>query len=138
MNVRCKMRNAYAIREYVDAKRALDRLLRELMDLNPSAARSLEEGLEETLSVHRLGVPTSLRKTLSSTNLIESAFSVVETVCQNVKRWRGEISICAGFPADCLSLAGTGRTVIGKCPSWSKSWNWRLSRNLPVRHASVA
>jgi hypothetical protein len=36
--------------EYTDAKRALDRLHRELMDLNPSAARSLEEGMEETLT----------------------------------------------------------------------------------------
>jgi len=41
------------------------------MDINPSAARSLEEGLEETLTVHRLRVPQQLRKTLSSTNVIE-------------------------------------------------------------------
>jgi hypothetical protein len=58
------------------------------MHLNPSAARSLEEGLEETLIVHRLRVPETLRRTLANTNLIESAFSVVETVCRNVKRWR--------------------------------------------------
>lgn len=44
--VRRKMQNAYAMAEYADAKRALDQLHRELMDLNPSAARSLEEGLE--------------------------------------------------------------------------------------------
>jgi hypothetical protein len=61
------------------------------MDLNPSAARSLEEGLEETLTVHRLRVPLKLRRTLASTNVIESAFSIVETVCRNVKRWhRGD------------------------------------------------
>ncbi len=57
------------------------------MDLNPSAARSLGEGLEETLTVHRLHVPPQLRKTLASTNVIESAFSIVERVCTNVKRW---------------------------------------------------
>src|SRR5260370_16286361 len=74
--------------EYADAKRALDRLHRELMELNPSAARSLEEGMEETLTVHRLRVPAQLRRTLASTNVIESAFSIVETVCRNVKRWR--------------------------------------------------
>ena len=67
---------------------ALDRLHRELMDLNPSAARSLEEGMEETLTVHKLRVPDQLRRTLSCTNVIESAFSIVETVCRNVKRWR--------------------------------------------------
>ena len=44
--------------------------------------------MEETLTVHRLGVPETLRRTLSSTNRIELAFSVVETVCRNVQRWR--------------------------------------------------
>jgi transposase-like protein len=86
--VKKKLQNAYAMSEYADAKRALDRLHRELMELNPSAARSLEEGMEETLAVHRLRVPAHLRRTLASTNVIESAFSIVETVCRNVKRWR--------------------------------------------------
>jgi len=86
--VRKKIQNAYAMTEYADAKRALDRLHRELMELNPSAARSREEGMEETLTVHRLRVPARLRRTLASTNVIESAFSIVETVCRNVKRWR--------------------------------------------------
>lgn len=83
-----KLNAAYAMTGYEEARRALDQLHRELMDLNPSAARSLAEGLEETLTVHRLGVPAKLRQTLASTNVIESAFSVVETVCRNVKRWR--------------------------------------------------
>ena len=56
-DVRRKMQNAYAMTDYAEAKRALDRLHRELMDLNPSAARSLEEGMEETLTVHKLRVP---------------------------------------------------------------------------------
>ena len=43
--------------------------------------------MEETLTVHRLQLPPQLRRTLASTNLIESAFSVVERVCVNVKRW---------------------------------------------------
>jgi hypothetical protein len=54
-----------------------------------SAARSLGEGMEETLTVHRLHVPMKLRKTIASTNVIESAFSIVEQVCRNVKRWHG-------------------------------------------------
>jgi putative transposase len=87
-SVKKKLQNAYAMAEYSDAKRALERLHRELMELNPSAARSLEEGMEETLTVHRLRVPAPLRRTLASTNVIESAFSIVETVCRNVKRWR--------------------------------------------------
>ena len=87
-DVKKKLQNAYAMTDYTEAKRALDRLHRELMELNPSAARSLEEGLEETLTVHKLRVPDQLRRTLCCTNVIESAFSIVETVCRNVKRWR--------------------------------------------------
>jgi transposase-like protein len=86
--VKRKLQNAYAMAAYADAQRALEKLHRELMDLNPSAARSLGEGMEETLTVHRLGVPVKLRRSLASTNVIESAFSIVETVCRNVKRWR--------------------------------------------------
>lgn len=85
--VAAKLNAAYTIEDYDAAKLALKKLHRELMDLNPSAARSLEEGMEETLTVHRLQLPPQLRKTLASTNIIESAFSVVERVCMNVKRW---------------------------------------------------
>lgn len=86
--VKRKLQSAYAMTSYAEAKRALEKLHRELMDLNPSAARSLGEGMEETLTVHRLQVPEKLRRSLASTNVIESAFSIVETVCRNVKRWR--------------------------------------------------
>jgi putative transposase len=84
-----RLNAAYALEDYAAAKQALNQLHRELMDLNPSAARSLGEGMEETLTVHRLHVPMQLRKTLASTNVIESAFSIVERVCRNVKRWHG-------------------------------------------------
>jgi transposase-like protein len=84
-----KLNAAYGLEDYDAAKLALDSLHRELMDLNPSAARSLGEGMEETLTVHRLHLPLQLRKTMSSTNVIESAFSIVEQVCRNVKRWHG-------------------------------------------------
>jgi transposase-like protein len=84
-----KLNAAYALEEYGAARQALNALHRELMDLNPSAARSLGEGMEETLTVHRLHMPAQLRKTMASTNVIESAFSIVERVCKNVKRWHG-------------------------------------------------
>src|ERR1051326_4025681 len=84
-----RLNAAYVLEDYAAAKQALNQLHRELMDLNPSAARSLGEGMEETLTVHRLQVPMQLRKTLASTNVIESAFSIVERVCRNVKRWHG-------------------------------------------------
>jgi putative transposase len=83
-----RIRNAYAMTDYTAAKAELEKIFRQLERINPSAARSLEEGLEETLTVHRLGVGTLLRRTLASTNPIESCLSTVERVARNVKRWR--------------------------------------------------
>jgi hypothetical protein len=80
--VKKKLQNAYAMSEYGDAKRALDRLHRELMEPNPSAARSRAR---YGRNPHRASLA---RRTLASTNVIESAFSIVETVCRNAKRWR--------------------------------------------------
>ena len=112
-DVKRKLQNAYAMVEYADAKRALERLHRELMEINPSAARSLEEGMEETLTVHRLRVPEQLRRTLSSTNVIESAFSIVETVCRNVKRWRHGDHIERWIASGLLVAERQFRKVIG-------------------------
>ena len=112
-SVNRKLQNAYAMAEYDDAKRALERLCRELMDLNPSAARSLEEGMEETLTVHKLRVPDQLRRTLASTNVIESAFSIVETVCRNVKRWRNGDQIERWVGSGLLVAERQFRRVIG-------------------------
>jgi putative transposase len=83
-----RIRNAYAMTSYAEAKAELGKIFRQLERINPSAAHSLEEGLEETLTVHRLGVGTLLRQTLASSNPIESCFSIVEKVARNVKRWR--------------------------------------------------
>jgi hypothetical protein len=83
------------------------------MEINPSAARSLEEGMEETLTVHRLRVPEQLRRTLSSTNVIESAFSIVETVCRNVKRWRHGDHIERWIASGLLVAERQFRKVIG-------------------------
>ena len=111
--VRRKLQNAYAMVDYAEAGRALERLHRELMDLNPSAARSLEEGMEETLTVHKLGVPDQLRRTLACTNVIESAFSIVETVCRNVKRWRDGDQIERWVGSGLLVAERQFRKVIG-------------------------
>lgn len=96
-----KLLDAYELFGYEEAKKALHQIHRELMGANPSAARSLEEGLEETLTLHKLSVPASLRKTLRTTNPIESVFDTVRTSCRNVKRWRPgdqrERWICAGL-----------------------------------------
>lgn len=96
-----KLSDAYDLFGHDEAKQALQKIHRELMGVNPSAARSLEEGLEETLTVHKLNMPAPLRKTLRTTNPIESIFDTVRTACRNVKRWRPgdqrERWICSGL-----------------------------------------
>lgn len=84
-----RMRAAYAIPEAVDARQRLYKLHDELMLSNPSAADSLAEGLEETLTLQELGVRGKLRRSFSSTNIIESGFATVERICTQVKRWQG-------------------------------------------------
>ena len=85
---RRKLQAAWAHPAYADAKRALDRLHRELRLLNESAAASLAEGLEETLTLHRLGVFPELGVSFKTTNLIESVMARLEAKTQRVTRWR--------------------------------------------------
>lgn len=83
-----RLRAAYNMKDYFEAKKELLKVVEYLEGINPSAAKSLEEGLEETLTVHRLGLPDILRKTLSNTNFIESTLSITRDVTRDVKRWR--------------------------------------------------
>ena len=84
---RRKLQAAYAHAGYADAKRALQKLVPELAKINESAARSLE-GLEETLTLHRLEVFVELGTSFKTTNLIESVMARVEAKTQRVGRWR--------------------------------------------------
>ncbi len=74
--------------EYEDARKMLMDFEKWLRNINESAADSLLEALEEILTLHRLGVPASLRKSLHSTNPIESMFSMVRDCEGNIKRYR--------------------------------------------------
>ena len=87
--MRSRMRMAWDMTGYPDAKKELAQIVEDLKEINESAARSLEEGLEETLTLHRLGIPPALRRSLRSTNLIENCFSTTkQKFCRNVKNWK--------------------------------------------------
>jgi transposase-like protein len=86
--VRATMTKAYDMERADQAERALTALALKLEQINPSAAKSLREGLSETLTLHRLGVPHLLKKTLQSTNLIESVNAVLRQRTFNVKHWQ--------------------------------------------------
>jgi putative transposase len=104
---------AYKMADYDDAKKSLELTVRYLEKLNPSAAASLREGLEETLTVHKLEVAGLLRKTLQTTNPIESCFSVSRTITSRVKRWRGDDMVQRWAVASLLRAEKNFRRVKG-------------------------
>jgi putative transposase len=83
-----KMRTAYHAPSAILAEAQLEALARELEHTHPGAAGSLREGLAETLTVLRLGVPPTLARTLRSTNCIESMISICRNHSTNVKNWQ--------------------------------------------------
>jgi putative transposase len=82
------LRRAYTNDDPATAQRLLNDLARRLDDEFPSAAESVREGLEETLTVLRLPLSDRLRRSLATTNPIESLMSRTRHVHRNVKRWR--------------------------------------------------
>jgi transposase-like protein len=87
--VRAIVARAYKQTEVAPARRLLQELARRLDDPYPSAAASVREGLDETLTVITLGLSDRLRQSLATTNAIESLISRTRHVKRNVKRWRG-------------------------------------------------
>jgi transposase-like protein len=85
---RKRLQRAYNRPEYEEALAALEKLHGELEDRNQSAAGSLKEGLEETLTLHRLGVYGVLGRSLKTTNCLESVNALVEERCAKVDHWK--------------------------------------------------
>ena len=86
--VRKALHEAYDKETYNDAKAALKALKPSLALMNASALNSLEEGLEETLTLHRLGLMPQLKRSFRTTNCIESLNAMVAQRTRNVKRWK--------------------------------------------------
>lgn len=86
--VRRALRQAWEMDDADKAERLLRNLARRLEPEAPGVSKSILEGLDEILTVTRLGLPKELRRSLASTNIIESMNAVIRQVCRNVKRWR--------------------------------------------------
>lgn len=86
--VRKKLQKAYSKETYEEAKKALQAIKRELRPTNESAVRSLEEGLEETLTIHRLGLYQELKRSFTTTNMIESVMSQIGQKTDKVDYWK--------------------------------------------------
>ena len=86
--VRRRLRAAWALDDHAQAQRRLETLAGELELTHPGAGASLREGLDETITVQHLRVTGSLKRTLSSTNPVESMIEIVRKTQRNVKRWQ--------------------------------------------------
>ena len=129
-----RIRNAYAMTDYAQAKAELQKIFRQLERVNPPAAHSLEEGLEETLTVHRLGVGELLRRSLANTNPIESCLSTVERVARNVKRWHAGDQALRWTATGLLEAEKKFRKVKGfrELPALQRKLNPALTQQVQV------
>jgi putative transposase len=98
--VRRKLTAAWAEPDPAEARAALQELARKLARLNPDAAGSLREGLEETITINRLGLTGTLARTLATTNPIESSIDIVRAHARNVKNWNADRRSHNERPAD--------------------------------------
>jgi transposase-like protein len=86
--VKSRLDRAYGCQTYDKALSSLTTTAKWLQRIAPDAADSLSEGMEDTLTVHKLNVPALLRRSISSTNVIESALSAARRTTRRVTRWR--------------------------------------------------
>ena len=86
--VRSVLRQAWEMDDAAKAEKLLRNLARRLERDWQGVAASILEGLDEMLTVTRLGLPRELRRSLACTNIIENVMGTVRRVCRNVKYWR--------------------------------------------------
>ena len=86
--VRKALRQAWEMDDAEKAERLIRNLARRLEHVAPGVSTSILEGLDEILTVIRLGLPAPLRRSLACTNIIENMMGTIRRVCRNVKRWR--------------------------------------------------
>jgi transposase-like protein len=112
-NVGLAISQAYLEYDFETANRGLSRIADSLEYRYPAAASSLREGLEETLTVHRLKIPALLRQTLCSTNPIESAHSACMGLVRRIKNWRNGEMILRNIAVSYLEAEKGFRRING-------------------------
>ena len=111
--VKRRLRRAWAETRHEAALEQLQTLASELERSHPGAAASLREGLQETLTVTRLGVTGKLKKTLASTNPCESMIECVRRTSRNVKHWQNGEMCLRWTAAGMLEAEQQFRRVVG-------------------------
>ena len=83
-----KIHQAYSLNGYEECKASMNNIVNWLSKISHNASESLKEGLDDILTLHRIGMPPELRKSFYTTNVIDSAFSNPKFRVRRVKRWR--------------------------------------------------
>jgi putative transposase len=112
------LRAAFKMDDHVKAMGKIKDLARELQEEWPSASGSLLEGLDELFTVNRLGLPPSLRRSLATTNIIESPQSTVRRLTHKVDRWRDGGMALRWAAASFVEAEKTMRRVGGHAQLW--------------------
>jgi transposase-like protein len=124
-SVRAALRQAWELDDADKAERLIRNLARRLEQVAPGVSASIREGLDEMLTVIRLGLPLSLRRSLACTNIIENMMGTVRRVCRNVKRWR-DASMALRWTAAAMQEAAKGFRRLKAC------------KQLPMLRAALA
>jgi putative transposase len=111
--VKRRLRAAWKLTDHADACERLGVLASELERSHPGAAASLREGLEETVTLQRLGCHEQLRRILASTNPIESMIEIVRRTSRNVKHWQNGDMCLRWTAAGMLEAERQFRKIIG-------------------------
>jgi transposase-like protein len=108
-----KLNQAWQERDFCLARLKLENLAKSLEKAYPGAAASIREGLTETLTINKLGIPKVLQTSLKSTNIIESAFDITRNVARNVKRWRNREHVLRWSAAGLMEAEERFRRIKG-------------------------
>ena len=110
---RGRLQRAYGRPTYEEAKRELLKIRDELAQINESAVRSLDEGFEETLTLHRLGLFAKIGRSLKTTNILESVNSQAEERCGRVDHWQNSKQKQRWLAAALLDIEPRLRRLVG-------------------------
>lgn len=137
---RSKLQKAYMQETYAKAKQSLDKITEQLEHINPSAASSLREGLEETLTVHKLGLYPQLGKSFCTSNMIESVMAQVEQYTYRVDRWRNGTHRQRWVASGLLELEPRLRRVRGykHLPELRKKLKQSLKNSIEIEPTEMA
>ena len=113
-SVRKALRQAWELGDAAKAEKLLRNLARRLEREAPGVSGSILEGLDEILTVTRLGLPAELRRSLACTNIIENMNGTIRRVCRNVKRWK-DASMALRWTGAAMQEAAKGFRRLNAC-----------------------